>query len=226
MSDGSKGDWTRRRALLFGAGAVLATLPVPAQTAQPPAATQSGIRFDLLRYGIAIGDHAIDFQADGDRLEVRNRIDVSVGALGVVLFEFLHSSRESYEGERLVAFDSETTDGDGRFFVSGRASDDGFTVRTRKGTGVLPADTLVASYWSPRVLTRPVLLDPQRGRLKPQVIEAKERISIDVAGESRPATRYRISGVLHGTVVFDDEGRWLAATVMKKNSEIVYRLRS
>lgn len=211
---------TRRQLLLAACGLGLMASPAAAL----PAAPERGIRFDLVRSGVSIGSHTVDFGIDGGGLGVETRIDVRVAPLGVVLFAYRHRSRERYEGDRLVAFDSETDDDDSRFFVHGRAETDGFRVRTKKGEALLSADTMVGSFWTPATLARPMLLDPQRGRLKPQTIEGRERLRLTLAGQEVAATRYRISGIINGTVTYDDAGRWLAATLLKKGSEIVYRL--
>lgn len=215
---------SRRRLLLGTCG--LGLLASPATAALLAAVPERGIHFDLLRGEALIGSHSVDFRADGDRLAVETRIEVRVAPLGIVLFAYRHHGRERYAGERLVAFDSETDDDGGRFFVHGHATADGFTVRTKKGEALLPADTLIGSYWTPAVLRRPMLLDPQRGRLKPQQIESEERLRLGVGGQDVAATRYRISGIMNGTVVYADDGRWLAATLLKKGAEIVYRLRA
>jgi hypothetical protein len=223
---GRGGEWpSRRRLLVLGAAALLVP-PAGAGAADQPVPPGEAIRFDLLRDGSPIGEHTVDFRGGGDRLDVESRIEVTVSLLAVALFRYRLHSLETYVGGRLIGFESETVDDDSAFFVKARATTDGLEVRNRKGVLLCPADTLVASYWQRRVIGRDVLLDPQRGRLKPQVVEGRERIVADVAGATRAATRYRLSGVANGEVVYDDADRWIGATVRKKGSDIVYRLRS
>ena len=127
---------SRRRLLQGACGRGL--LASPAAAALWAAVPERGIHFDLLRGEALIGSHRVDFRADGDRLAVETRIEVRVAPLGIVLFAYRHHGRERYAGERLVAFDSETDDDGGRFFVHGHATADGFAVRTKKGEALLP----------------------------------------------------------------------------------------
>lgn len=201
---------------LFGRGATAALL------APPPG---GAIRFDVLRGDDVVGQHEVDFRADGGRLAVETRIEVSVSVLGVVVFRYRHLGIESYEDGRLVRFKSETDDDGTRFRVDGEARPDGFAISTAKGMLMAPKDILVGSYWTPRVLERRVLIEPKRGRIKEQRVEGRERVTVPVEGTARAAMRYRVSGIINGTVTYDDSGRWIAATLVTRGTDIVYRLR-
>jgi hypothetical protein len=213
---------SRRALLAAGLGMAAAAVPVPGAVAQP----RSGIAFDLLRSGDEIGSHRMAFRAEDGRLEVETRIDVTVSLLSVALFVYRHRGVETYRDGRLVRYRSETVDDDSEFFVDAEASPDGFVVTNKKGTWTGPQSIMVASYWHPRVLAYDTLLDPQRGRMKPQVIEGSRRVTETLAGAPVSATRYALSGVVNGTVTYDDDGRWVGASLVKKGADIVYRLRS
>lgn len=189
-----------------------------------PNVPPGGIRFDVLRGDRVVGRHEVDFRATGNRLQVETRIDVVVSVLAVVVFRYRHLGIETYEGDRLVRFESETDDDGARFRVNGDARPDGFAIATAKGMVIAPSDILVGSYWTPRVIERRLLIDPKRGRVKEHVVAGRDRITVPVQGTARAATRYRVSGIISGTVAYDDDSRWIAATLVSKGSEIVYRL--
>lgn len=219
---------TRRRVLALSAGIGLASVSATAGLtgAAVPRGPDKPIVFDVLLSNAQIGEHVVEFRSDGDVLEVHTRIDIKVKLLGILFFNYQHTGVESYENDRLSAYESQTTDDDSQFFVKGRALADGFEITNKKGSFLAPANIWVASYWTPRVLTRTELIDPQRGKIKPQIVEPGEPVTLPVGDSNRSGTRYRISGVVNGTVVYDDQGRWIGATLTKKGSDIVYRLRT
>jgi hypothetical protein len=183
------------------------------------------IRFDIVRAGDVIGTHEVDFALSGGALSATTRIEVEVRVLGVKLFEFRHNGTEVWADGRLQKFDSETLDDDSKFFVVGRATADGFRMTNRKGVEMAPADIMVGSYWTPEIARETLLIDPQRGRLKEQQLVAKDAIRIPVASASVEAIRYTLTGLTDGWVAYDDRGRWIAAELKKKGSDIQYRLR-
>ena len=190
-----------------------------------PRVPPSPIRFDVVRSGDVIGTHEVDFALAGQALSVTTHIEVEVRVLNVKLFEFRHNGTEVWTDGRLQKFDSETLDDDSNFFVVGRATAEGFQMTNRKGVETAAADIMVASYWTPEIARRTELIDPQRGRVKQQQLLGKDTIKVAVGSATLDATRYTISGVNDGWVAYDDRGRWLAAQLNKKGSDIFYRAR-
>lgn len=201
----------------------------PAQTAAAallPATLPPPVSFDVLRGGDVIGSHQVDFRGGSTNdFSVRTRINIVVKLLGITVFVFRHDGTERWRSGRLQAFESKTTDDDGEFFVNGRASGDGFDITHRKGTEVAPADIMVGSYWTPSIARQTQLIDPQRGRLKTQQLLSTDMLAVPVDGKPIETTRYRVVGLTDGWVAYDAAGRWLAAEVKKKGTDILYRLR-
>ena len=108
--------------------------------------------------------------------------------------------------------------------MTGRAEAGAFRVVNRKGTEMAPADIMVGSYWTPSIARQTQLIDPQRGRVKPQQLLGTDTLKVPVAGKPVETSRYEVTGVTEGWVAYDASGRWLAAMVRKKGTDIVYRL--
>jgi len=215
-----------RREVVGGLVAVLPLLLAERAGAAPariPPVPPPAIRFDVLREGAVIGEHLVDFARLDGGYSVQTRIEIAVRILGVKVFEFRHKSTEVWKKDRLVTFESKTRDDDSEFFVDGRATASGFEMTNRKGVETAPADIMVASYWTPEIARQTLLIDPQRGRVKPQQLVATDTLAVPVAGASVNTTRYRLTGITNGWVAYDDRGRWLAAELQKKGSDILYR---
>jgi len=207
-------------ALLVGAGATENRAAVAAlrRTSSQP------LRFDILMGDDVIGTHQVEFDGFGDDLLVETRIEIEVKFLFLTLFEYSHRSAETWKADRLEAFASNTNDNGRLDSVIGQARDDGFEVRGRKGTILAPADIMVGSFWNPEVISHDLLIDPQKGTLKEQVILDRERTTLSIGGKPRPVTRYRLSSVLDGEIYYDDRGQWVGGNFEKKGTNIRYRL--
>lgn len=207
-------------ALLVGAGTTGSRAAAQAlrRTASQP------LCFDILMGDDVIGFHQVKFDGFGDELLVETRIDIKVKLLFLTLFQYSHRGAETWKADRLEAFASTTND-DGRLdSVIGQARENGFEVQGRKGTTLAPADIMVGSFWNPEILSHDLLIDPQKGTLKKQVIHERERTTLTIGGEPRPVTRYRLSSVLDGEVYYDDRGQWVGGNFEKKGTNIRYRL--
>lgn len=226
-----------RRSLLRGlAAAAVAAHPMLmlngdkalAQAAGPrprlPGRNPPPILFDVVRNHDVIGTHRVEFQGNPGEFSVRTIIDINVRMLGVTVFVYRHDSTERWKGGLLQAFDSKTTDDDSEFVVTGRAEAGAFRVVNRKGTEMAPADIMVGSYWTPVIAQQSQLIDPQRGRVKPQQLLSADKMSIQAGTNSIQATRYQVTGVIDGWVAYDAGGRWVAAELKKKGADISYRI--
>ena len=184
------------------------------------------LRFDVIGLGQTIGSHEVRIGGTPDAFVVRSDVDIYVSALGIPLFTYRHSGTETWKNDRLVAFESQSQGDERADSVVGRAVERGFEVKGRRGTILATADIMVGSYWTPRMMSKPVLLDPQKGVLEEQVIHSRERAAWDVRGHLRPVTVFRVSSILNGEIAYDDSGRWIGAKFKKKSAQIEYRVRA
>lgn len=183
------------------------------------------LHFDVVGLGQTIGSHEVRIEGSSNAFVVRSDVDIDVSPLGIPLFTYRHSGTETWRGDRLVAFQSESRGDERRDSVVGRAVEGGFEVKGRKGIIMAPADIMVGSFWTARMMSRSVLLDPQKGVLEDQVVHSRERASWDVRGHRRPVTVYSVSSILDGNIAYDESGRWVGASFKKKSAQIEYRLR-
>ena len=226
----SREAWPTRRFVLAGliTGPFLglpAGRPEAAELGTVPSNPPPPIRFDVIRQGDVIGSHQVDFTPGAGNYAVHTHIDATVQLLGVTVFAYKHEGTEVWSDGRLVQFDSETIDDKSQFFVHGKAAGGDFQLTNRKGSETAPADIMVASYWTPEIARRTLLIDPQRGRLKTQQMLGKDTVSIPLPTGPVRAARYQVTGITEGWVAYDG-GRWIAAELRKKGSDIFYRLKS
>lgn len=218
-----------RRTLLAGAATLLAGIRLPSSGWAAIAGVPSNgdeIAFDVLNGNSVIGEHRMAFtHQGGGGLDVVNHIDVAVSFAGIRLFFYRHSSTETYQDGRLIRFVGETNDDGDKFKVDGEAVDGAFRSVSDKGPVMAPADILVASYWNPAIMTRKILLDPQKGRIREQVVEGSEPRTMTVLGATRQVTLYRVEGIADGSIFYDMQGEWVGAILVRRGTDVIYRRR-
>lgn len=209
-----------------GAARAAGTLLEADPQAVMKAASTGQLVFEIAWTDIVGGTHVVRFETVGDELRVYTNIDISYDLLWMKPLDYHLAIRETWRGNRLVAFESDTRDKGRRESVRGRARDGGFEVTGRKGTLMAPADIIPATFWNPEIVTRGVVLDPQKGTLEDQEVKGHDRMTLSVKGKSLPVTRYRLDTVLKGEIYYGDPGQWAGGRFKKKGFYIDFRLKA
>jgi hypothetical protein len=230
MANEDPGAYSRsvtRRGLLALVGGV-AALPL---VGLPPigrarAAVSRNLHFQVLRDGSQIGEHRIDFRADGDRLAIVTQIDIKIEALIFSVFRFMHRSEEIWDAGRLVSIESITDDDGTALQVSGGAVPGGFRI-VGIGGPFLAASTLMTSntLWDPRIVRESRLLDAQRGgemgliarQLPDELVETSQ-------GHLRTSCYLLITPLYAGRIFYDADNRWVKALLELRGQNIEYAL--
>jgi hypothetical protein len=221
---------SRRRVLCLAAGGIAGVLstgrtrllaePLKGPTSPPPP-----VRFDVVALGTGIGRHGVSFRpaADGGFI-ADTEIDIDAKVLGVRLFSYTQKTSETWAGGRLQVFTSEGDDDGKSFATSGHAAADGFVIESTKGRIVAPADVMLATYWTPLMLTRSELVNPKRGNLKAQTVRSAGPTTVRIGESEQPASRYDVTGVLDGAIFYDQQDHWVGAAFDRKGATIEYRM--
>jgi len=220
-----EGIWRMSRWLALSAALLGMGSPAVAQDAPyPPVVT-----FAIFRNGENIGRHVINFQQKGDARIVTVDVDITVKALGVAAYRYVHHSNEVWIGDQLQSLQSTTEDNGRKFSVSAQrvganlkvehtntgpvasAAYDGFQAPdiTRE---TLPASTMPTSQWNFRQVKQTTLLNTQYGIPAHVKVVAGPRELVRTSKGSVEARRYSYSGDLHMDLWFDDHNRWVKGT--------------
>jgi hypothetical protein len=208
--------------LAFLIGLLVASPPaLAADHAYPPVVT-----FAVYRNGENVGRHVINFQLKGDARIVTVDVDITVKALGVAAYRYVHHANEVWVGDQLQSLQSTTDDNGRRFVVSAQragaslkvehtstgpvasAAYDGFQAPDVSHE-TLPASTMPTSQWNFRQVKQTTLLNTQYGVPAHVMVAPGPREPVRTSKGSVEATRYSYSGDLHMDLWFDDHGRWV-----------------
>lgn len=187
------------------------------------------LSYTVFRDGKPIGTHGYEINAIGDETVVKVATDIKVKVLFVTAYQFIHSSEEHWNGEKLVLIKSTT-------------NDDGVDKKldaVKKGTVIAvnsvikkddriskaPQDVIPASLWNPATVSQSTLLNTVDGSMMEVKITDLGEEDVPANGGNVKAKHYQITGELTRELWFDQKGDLVRARFpAKDNSEIIYAL--
>ena len=206
--------------LLVGCSLVVAAAPIPAET------VPASIGFIVNRDGNPIGTHRLTFHAesgpDGERLIVDIAIDIKVTAAFVTVYRYTFKGRETWQGDRLIAFDTATDDDGTKKSVHVRATAAGLQVDSTATHYVAPADTLPESYWRPDTVKHRHFIDIEDGKLVDLVSTPAGRRTVAAAGKPVELTMYKLAGDITGEIGYGADGQWMFLHFPSHGADILY----
>ena len=124
------------------------------------------IEMNITRNKELIGTHSIAFVRDGARLHVDTRVEVAVKLAFVTVYRMLKTSRETWEHDRVVAYDATIDDNGTVSTIKVRPNGENMAVDGPYGRVTAPLGTMISGYWSDRTVDRKLLIDSSDGVLR------------------------------------------------------------
>ena len=141
------------------------------------------IEMDIYRNGENIGFSNYMFNAYDNVFEVINKTEFEVKVLGVKLFSIKSLSKEKYENDQLVEFNSETLQNDKKKFVNliFDKSQDIYIIVGSSYRGEADKENVIGNWWNHKILNTNTQISPLSGSIKKQevIFISKENINID-----------------------------------------------
>jgi hypothetical protein len=217
----------RRRAFVAGLLTGAAILGRPREL-RAYAAYASGTMPAQADYAILIngrnsGRHSVGVVNESGRRIAMIRSTAEVRFLAIPAFSYEHLSREVWQDDILVGFDSRTAD-NGRYFnVSGRGTPSGFLVDVNGRRAVLPPDVAPATYWNRAILERRHVLDPEDGRLFRHQVGSERMTALAWVPGAGSAAEVDVTSFMSGVVWYATTGRFLGCRFRKDGHDIEFR---
>lgn len=213
---------TNKFLLIFLMMIVSLSSPASSYTGIPE---QGVLEFEILRNGSPFGRHYLEFEQDGDRVKVDISIDMKASLAFFTFFEYKHRNTEIKRGNQLVSIDAFTNDDGKEWFVKARLEGDTIVVERTRDNYEAPKTIGVATYWDKTMLEHDKLLNTQKGMLQDVSITKLDIEQVDVAGESIPAQRFKISIPERDIHVWyhTETDQWVGLRFNIRGSELDYR---
>jgi len=216
----------RRRFLGLAAGASLLPLigAFPSHAAQ--AATPANIRFRASHRGATVGEHSVTFRADGERLSVVTRIDITVKVLFFTAFRLKHEAEEIWDAGRLISVQSTTNDDGVALKVSGYAAEEGFRILGEDGPFLASAHLLTSNtLWNSKLINESKLIDVQHGSEVGMVAKLIGDEFVDTPqGRIRASRHHIITPHYAGSIFYDEAGLWVKGFIERQGEILEYAL--
>jgi hypothetical protein len=200
------------------------------------------VTYAVYRNGENVGRHVVAFEQKGSAQVVTIDSDITVRAMGLVAYRYVHHGNEVWAGEQLQSMQTKTDDNGRKFTVSAQhvganlkvehttsgpvatAAYDGYQVPDISRE-TLPANLMPTSQWNIRQVKQSTLLNSQYGTPAHVTIVSAGRESVQTPKRSVETTRYTYTGDLRMDLWYDDRGRWVKGTfVAFDGSSIEYIL--
>ena len=182
--------------------------------------------FAIVRNGKEIGTQTYSFKtaADGVEVDIRTRINFKLGFVSV--HKFNHDSHEFWQGDRLVAMSSSTSE---KNILKGRSKHEMSVESEASDLKVLgddfawraPLGAVPASLWNERLIETKMLIDTVDGQELDIKVEPLGNDNITVNGRNLDARYYRVSGDLERELWYDQDNVWVRVRFTPEDGSVV-----
>jgi hypothetical protein len=185
-------------------------------------------QFAIFYQGDRIGTHTVRSAPSTGGSRVNTEVQITVKRLMFTVFSYRHSSQETWQGGRLTALASVTTQDAQTFRVDGAAMQRGFRVVGQAGPFIAPAATLTSNcLWSLLILQQETVIDAQHGGVIGLSVRKLADAEITMAGRPLTVSTFRlVTPELAGTMWYDGSGSWVGGELERRGAKLAYRLES
>jgi Family of unknown function (DUF6134) len=186
--------WMKRFTALTIIALAAGTAGAEAAPPKPAAKTEAGAQlvYAVTRDGSRIGRTIVDIDRSGDTTTVTSKTDIEVKVI-IVLYRFKQDVTETWKGDQLVSFKSQTDDNGTPHDVSITSSPKGVSIVADGKTSSAPAGAIPASFWSMRFTKAKALIHPDNGRVMSASVKELGPEQVAVHGAPQQAQHYKVS---------------------------------
>ena len=154
----------------------------------------SKIEMDVLRNDEVIGFSNYFFQHSGDTMIVENYTKFAVEMLGIKVFTIDSKSKEIYQKNKLLSFESSTLQNDKKKFVKliYDKNKNKFFINGSSYVGEANRENIIGNWWNARILETKTQISPLSGSIKKQEVNFTNKDEIDYKGKKIKLFQYKL----------------------------------
>ena len=184
------------------------------------------IEMNVYRNGEIIGFSNYEFINNGNILEVLNTTEFKVIVLGVKLFSIKSASKEIYENDQLIEFNSKTLQNKKSKFVNLDLIDNEFLIDGSSFKGKVPKDYILGTWWNHSIVEAKAQISAVSGRIIEQNVTFLGKETLEINGNQYKTLHFNFSSSdpklkkdkkLNTDVWYDEKTlSWVKASFNKK----------
>ena len=149
---------------------------------------------DVYRNGEIIGYSNYLFKNYENIFEVVNETKFEVKIAGVKLFSIKSISKERYQNDQLIEFNSETMQNDKKKFVKliFDKSKDIFIIDGSSYKGNANKDNIIGNWWNHKILTSDSQISPLSGSIKRQEVNFISKETLEINGNTIEVDHFKL----------------------------------
>ena len=154
----------------------------------------SKIEMDVLRNDEVIGFSNYFFKHSGDTMIVENYTKFNVELFGIKVFSINSKSKEIYQKNNLLSFESSTLQNDKKKFVKliYDENKNKFIINGSSYVGEANRENIIGNWWNAKILETKTQISPLSGSIKKQEVNFTNKDEIDYKGKKIKLFQYRL----------------------------------
>ena len=154
----------------------------------------SKIEMDVLRNDEVIGFSNYFFKHSGDTMIVENYTKFNVELFGIKVFSINSKSKEIYQKNNLLSFESSTLQNDKKKFVKliYDESKNKFIINGSSYVGEANIENIIGNWWNAKILETKTQISPLSGSIKKQEVNFTNKDEIDYKGKKIKLFQYKL----------------------------------
>ncbi len=179
------------------------------------------IEMTVTRDNEPIGTHSFSFVRDGAQLHVDTRVEIAVQIAFITVYRMLKVSRETWEGDYVVAYDATIDDNGTVTTITMRTDGKDLVIDGPAGRVTAPLGTMISGYWSEATVGHKLLVDSSDGVLRRVSVAKAGRETLRAGGSKIAARRYRMTGDLTRELWYGTDGRLVRMREIARDGSVI-----
>ncbi len=154
----------------------------------------SKIEMDVLRNDKIIGYSNYFFKHDGDIMTVENHTKFIVEMFGVKVFSIDSKSKEIYQKDKLIFFESKTLQNDKKKFLKLNYDEkkNKFIINGSSYVGEASLDNVIGNWWNSKILSSKTQISPLSGSIKKQTVKLTNKEETEFKGKKIKLLQFKL----------------------------------
>ena len=154
----------------------------------------SKIEMDVLRNDEVIGFSNYFFKHSGDTMIVENYTKFNVELFGIKVFSINSKSKEIYQKNKLLSFESSTLQNDKKKFVKliYDENKNKFIINGSSYVGEANRENIIGNWWNAKILETKNQISPLSGSIKKQEVKLTNKDEINYKGKTIKLFQFKL----------------------------------